>query len=58
MGQDVHTAVSPGDVRMLRLGLSIVEKYNGAPPELTPAELEALSARAMKVKNTVFAPAA
>jgi hypothetical protein len=57
MEQDVHTAVSPGDVRMLRLGLSIVEKYNGAPPGLTPAEFETLGARAMRVKNTVFAPA-
>jgi hypothetical protein len=58
MQQDVHTAVSPGDVRMLRLGLSIVEKYNGKPPVLTSAELEELSARAMKVENTIFAPAA
>jgi aryl-alcohol dehydrogenase-like predicted oxidoreductase len=57
MQQDVHTAVSPGDVRMLRLGLSIVEKYNGAPPPLTPAELEELTARALKVENTIFAAA-
>jgi aryl-alcohol dehydrogenase-like predicted oxidoreductase len=55
--QDVHTAVSPGDVRMFRLGLSIIGKYGVRPPALTPAELEELSARAMRVENTVFAPA-
>jgi predicted aldo/keto reductase-like oxidoreductase len=58
MSQDVHTAVSPGDVRMLRLGLSIVEKYHGAPPPLSPAELEELSARAKKTERPIFAPAA
>jgi aryl-alcohol dehydrogenase-like predicted oxidoreductase len=58
MQQDVHTAVSPGDVRMLRLGLSIVEKYHGKPPALSHAELAVLTARAMKVENTIFAPAA
>jgi aryl-alcohol dehydrogenase-like predicted oxidoreductase len=58
MGQDVHTAVSPGDVRMFRLGLSIVEKYRGAPPALSADELEVLSAGAMKVENTLFAPVA
>jgi aryl-alcohol dehydrogenase-like predicted oxidoreductase len=58
MSRDVHTAVSPGDVRMLRLGLSIVEKYHGAPPPLSPAELEELSLRAEKVEHTVFASVA
>jgi aryl-alcohol dehydrogenase-like predicted oxidoreductase len=58
MSQDVHTAVSPGDVRMLRLGLSLLEKYKGAPPPLSPEELEELAARAKKVEYTIFAPAA
>ncbi|GHU65611.1 oxidoreductase [Spirochaetia bacterium] len=58
MPQDVHTAVSPGDVRMLRLGISIVEKYNGKVPPLTNAELEELTRRAKLVEHTVFAPAA
>jgi predicted aldo/keto reductase-like oxidoreductase len=56
MSQDVHTAVSPGDVRMLRLGLSIVEKYNGAPPPLSPDELAGLKKRAAEVEHTIFAP--
>jgi predicted aldo/keto reductase-like oxidoreductase len=55
LSQDVHTAVSPGDVRMLRLGLSIVEKYNGAPPPLSPEELEELEKRTAGVEHTVFA---
>jgi aryl-alcohol dehydrogenase-like predicted oxidoreductase len=58
LSRNVHTAVSPGDVRMLRLGLSIVEKYQGAPPPLFPAELEELSSRAEKVEHTVFVSAA
>jgi aryl-alcohol dehydrogenase-like predicted oxidoreductase len=55
LSQDVHTAVSPGDVRMLRLGLSIVEKHNGTPPPLSNEEMEELKKRALGVKHTVFA---
>jgi predicted aldo/keto reductase-like oxidoreductase len=58
LSRDVHVAVSPGDARLLKLGLSIVEKYNGAPPPLSPAELEELKRRALQVENTVFAPVA
>jgi aryl-alcohol dehydrogenase-like predicted oxidoreductase len=58
LSRDVHAAVSPGDVRLLRLGLSIVEKYNGAPPPLSSEELEELKRRALQVENTVFAPVA
>ena len=54
MSRDVHTAVSPGDVRMLRLGLSIVEKYNGAPPPLGPEEFEELKKRALLVENPIL----
>jgi hypothetical protein len=58
ISQDVHTAVSPGDIRMLRLGLSIVEKYNGKPAPLSPEELAELKSRALRVEETVFAPVA
>ena len=56
LSQDIHGAVSPRDVRMLRLGLSIVEKYNGNPPPLEPGELEELKKRAEQVEHTIFAP--
>jgi len=58
LSRDVHCAVSPGDVRMLRIGLSIVEKYNGAPPPLTPDELKELTEKAKQVENTIFTAAA
>ncbi|MDR1904440.1 MAG: aldo/keto reductase [Treponema sp.] len=54
MQQDVHTAVSPGDVRMLRLGLSIVEKYQGKPLPLSAGELAELKRRALLVNNPIF----
>ncbi|MDR2095770.1 MAG: aldo/keto reductase [Treponema sp.] len=54
MQQDVHTAVSPGDARMLRLGLSIVEKYQGKPRPLDGGELAELKRRALAVKNPIF----
>jgi predicted aldo/keto reductase-like oxidoreductase len=55
MSQNVHTAVSPGDIRMLQLALSIVEKYSGSPPPLSPEELAELKKRAAMVEHTVFA---
>jgi aryl-alcohol dehydrogenase-like predicted oxidoreductase len=54
MQQDVHTALSPGDARMLRLGLSIVEKYQGKPLPLSDEELTELKRRALLVKNPIF----
>ena len=51
---DVHTAVSPGDVRMLNLGLAIMEKYNGSPLALDSGELEELKRRADLVENTIL----
>jgi aryl-alcohol dehydrogenase-like predicted oxidoreductase len=56
LSQDVHTAVSPGDVRMLRLGLSVIEKYQGKLPPLETPELEELKKKAALVENTIFAP--
>ena len=58
LSQDVHGAVSPGDVRMLRLGLSIVEKYDGNPPPLEQGELLELKKRTEQVDHTIFAPEA
>ena len=57
LSRDVHTALSPGDSRMLDLGLSIMEKYNGFPPPLTEPELEEINNRA-KLVQTIFPPAA
>lgn len=54
MSRDVHTAVSPGDVRMLRLGLSIVEKFNGNPPPPDAGELEELKKRAAALEKLIF----
>jgi aryl-alcohol dehydrogenase-like predicted oxidoreductase len=54
MQQDVHTAVSPGDARMFRLGLAIVEKYGGKPRPLSDDELAELKRRAILVKNPIF----
>jgi predicted aldo/keto reductase-like oxidoreductase len=54
LSQDVHTAVSPGDIRMLHLARSIMEKYRGAPVPLSPNEYEELKKRAAEVEHTVF----
>ena len=54
LSQDVHTAVSPGDARMLRLGLSIMEKYNGRILVLDAGEMEELKKYASMVEKTVF----
>jgi len=56
LSQDLHTAVSPGDERMIRLGLSIMEKFGGDPPPLNAQELEELQKKAQLVENTIFAP--
>jgi aryl-alcohol dehydrogenase-like predicted oxidoreductase len=58
LSRDVHTAVSPGDVRMLRLGLSILEKYGGKPLPLSEDEFSGLRRRALETEKTIFAPVA
>jgi len=58
LSRDIHSMVSPGDVRMLNLGLSIVEKYGGNPPPLKADEFEELKKRASLVEDTIFAPVA
>jgi predicted aldo/keto reductase-like oxidoreductase len=50
----VHTAISPADERMFQLGLTILERYAGAPPPLNPEELRLLEARAQAVPLPVF----
>jgi len=54
LSRDVHTAVSPGDARMVKLGLSIIGKYSGNPPPLKNEELEELKKRASLVEHTIF----
>jgi predicted aldo/keto reductase-like oxidoreductase len=54
LSRDVHTAVSPGDVRMLRLGLSILEKYQGRSVPPDAEELAALRSKAAEVEHPVF----
>jgi hypothetical protein len=41
--------------RLLRLALSIMEKYQGAPPPLSPEEFAGLKERAGVVEHTIFA---
>jgi aryl-alcohol dehydrogenase-like predicted oxidoreductase len=55
LSRDVHTAVSPGDIRMLRLALSIVKKHRGTPPPLSADEYGELEKRAAAVEHTIFA---
>jgi aryl-alcohol dehydrogenase-like predicted oxidoreductase len=55
LSRNVHTAVSPGDIRMLHLALSIMEKYSGSPPPLSPEEFTELKKRAALVEHTIFA---
>ena len=54
LSQGVHTAVSPGDIRMHKLGLSIIGKYPGKIPPLNAKELEDLQKRAKLIEHTVF----
>jgi predicted aldo/keto reductase-like oxidoreductase len=54
LSRQVHVAISPADVRLLELGLSILDKYNGVPPPLSEEELERLKAKAARVILAVF----
>jgi aryl-alcohol dehydrogenase-like predicted oxidoreductase len=54
LSRAVHTAISPADLRMLELGVSIVEKYQGVPPPLSSEEFEILRERAKGVALAVF----
>jgi predicted aldo/keto reductase-like oxidoreductase len=52
--QQVHTALSPADVRLLELGLSILEKYDGVPTPLSDEEFAYLKKRAQELILAVF----
>jgi predicted aldo/keto reductase-like oxidoreductase len=54
LSRNVHTALSPSDVRLLELGLSILEKYGGIPSPLSEAEFEFLKKKAAGVMLPVF----
>ncbi|MDR3131127.1 MAG: aldo/keto reductase [Treponema sp.] len=54
LSRQVHTALSPSDVRLLDLGLSILKKYGGVPAPLTEKEFAVLKKRAQKVLVAVF----
>jgi predicted aldo/keto reductase-like oxidoreductase len=52
--QKVHTALSSADVRLLELGLSILEKYNGVLTPLSEEEFAFLKRRAQELILAVF----
>ena len=54
LSRDVTTAVPPGDERMMRLALEIIEKQNGKAVPLTGDEQAALRAEAKAVKDVIF----
>lgn len=54
LSQDIATAVPPGDIRMLRLALDIIEEQNGKPMTLSPEESEQLQKEAIKVREVIF----
>jgi predicted aldo/keto reductase-like oxidoreductase len=54
LSQAVTTAVPPGDVRMLKLALDIIENQNGKAIPLSDAEMAALAVEAKKVEQVIF----
>jgi predicted aldo/keto reductase-like oxidoreductase len=54
LSRTVHTAVSPADIRLLELGLAILEKYGGVPAPLSDEELAVLEKRAGEVMLPIF----
>ena len=54
LAQDVHVAVSPGDIRLFDAGLSVFEKYGGTLPPLDDGELRELSERANRLEKALF----
>ncbi|MDR2069849.1 MAG: aldo/keto reductase [Treponema sp.] len=54
LSQAVHTSLSPSDVRLLELSLSILEKYDGVPTPLSDMEFAFLKKRAQEVILAVF----
>jgi predicted aldo/keto reductase-like oxidoreductase len=54
LSRKVHTALSPSDARLLELGISILEKYDGVPAPLSEAEFAFLKKTAAGVMLPVF----
>ncbi len=54
LSQKVTTAVPPGDIRMFRLALSIIEKQGGKAVPLDDSKLDALIDEAGKVEDVIF----
>lgn len=52
--RDIDTAVPPGDPRMLRLALDIIEAQNGSAVTLTEQELGAVRKAAMENDKVIF----
>jgi len=54
LSSGAQLAISPGDVRLLRLGLDIMEKYAGDPPPLSAEELETLKGHTDMLQGSMF----
>jgi aryl-alcohol dehydrogenase-like predicted oxidoreductase len=54
LSKAVHTTLSPSDVRLLEMGLAILENRGGVALPLTETELEVLKRRAEDVALAVF----
>jgi aryl-alcohol dehydrogenase-like predicted oxidoreductase len=54
LSQDIDTAVPPGDKRMFRLALSIIQSQGGKAVPLSPEELEELKEAALGTKEVIF----
>jgi predicted aldo/keto reductase-like oxidoreductase len=54
LSQDIDTVVPPGDPRMLRLALSIINKQGGSAVNLSSQEFESLRKEALQTKEVLF----
>ncbi len=54
LSQDVDTAVPPGDPRMLRLALDIIEAQGGGAAKLSDEESRALRKAAAEISDIIF----
>jgi len=52
--QDITTAVPPGDIRMLRLALDIIERQGGKAALLTDDEHRILKKAALNIQDVIF----
>lgn len=54
LSKDVATAVPPGDERMIRLALDIIESQGGDAKPLSASELSELTDAALETKELIF----